>query len=104
METKISVLRQFGSEQFSMSITHDTAPSDKQIKEAVAQLGVGITEAFDKVMAREESEKQKLTAASAQREATNKAAAAQIKAEMESATKAKQVVRDAEALNRRNSK
>ena len=94
-------MRQFGTEQFSMTISHDNVPSHEQIKEDVATLGVAISEAFDKVVEREEKEKSQLTALSAKRQAANQAMNDQIEAEMKSASKGKNLVRDAEALNRR---
>lgn len=91
-ETKLSVLRQFGSEQFSASVTFDTVLGKEELEKEVANLGHGVSSAFNKVLEREEEEKKTLALASKKREDQNKALEDQIKKEMDSATSTKQIL------------
>lgn len=101
MNTKISVLRQFGSENFSMSVDFDHVIEEKDIHKAVKSIGVGITSAFDQVLVRGEEEKIKLSGVSKIREESNKRLADQLDSEMKEATRGKDIIRKVEKLNRK---
>ena len=98
METKLSVLRQFGSEQFSATVSFDKVLNESEMKHEVSKLGSSITEAFNKVLEREESEKKTLSNAAESRTKSNKELDQKIQAEMKSATEVKQSLVKAEKL------
>lgn len=100
-ETKLSVLRQFGTEQFSMAINIGDTLTAEELKEQVALLGLGITEAFLKVCEREESEKKHLASISKVRLESNQALTKQLDEEMKSATAVSNSVRNAEKIIRK---
>jgi hypothetical protein len=101
MDIKLSVLRQFGSEQFSATITLDRLPHEDDLRSHIALLNLGITAQFDQVMARELDEKRKLTAQSAEREGVLKAHNDQVDSEMREAQRGKDLIHKAEKLNRK---
>lgn len=101
-ETKLSVLRQFGSEQFSATVTFDKILTKEELKDEVTGLGHGISEAFNKVLEREESEKKILALASEKRTAANKVLEDQIKKEMDSASQTKDALSKADKLVKRS--
>lgn len=88
-ETKIGLVRQFGTEQFSMTITLDSLSKPEDIAGAIESLHIGVSGAFNKVLEREEVEKLQLVHASQKREQTSKALEEQIKKEMDAASGAK---------------
>jgi hypothetical protein len=89
-ETKISVLRQFGSEQFSATISFDKVLNELEMANEIDVLGKGISKAFLNVLAREENEKMILLKAAEARTQTNKNLDASIQAELKSANEVKQ--------------
>lgn len=99
MNIKYSALRQFGSEQFSMTIEADN--KEVLIADAVHMLNQGITNAFDEVNRRELIEKSKLIDISKERESIISAHNTQLKSEMDTATEGKRLVQKAEYVNKK---
>lgn len=98
---KISILRQFGTEQFSMSSDLPDHATTEEIAAEVAKLGGGVSAAFIKVCEREDSEKAYLAKAAQHRTDSNKALEQAIKDEMEAAASAKRTIKQAEFVNKK---
>lgn len=87
-EFKFSVLRNFGSEQFSFTAnvhTENMTLTEEEILNQTSQVGSAVDKMFDNTCAREVSEKKKLTAQSKAREEANNELAAQLAKETKSA-------------------
>lgn len=67
-ETKFSLMRQFGSEQFSATVTVDDIASEKNVKNALGALNSALDQQFIIVNDREIHEKKILTERSAERQ------------------------------------
>jgi hypothetical protein len=97
---KLSILRQFGSEQFSITAELDKNAGTKEVSNGVTLMGHAVSEAFKKVVEREETEKLFLIEASKKRQDANKALEDQLKDEMRAANNTAQTVHKAEKLNK----
>lgn len=95
-ETKIGLVRQFGTEQFSMTVTLDKVSDATDVTNSVEALHKGVSEAFNKVLAREDIEKALLIKNSQNREEKNIALTAQLKKEMDTASVAKGEIKKVE--------
>lgn len=104
METKISIMRQFGTEQFSITTTFDHKPSQKEIEEGVASLGLGVSAAFNKVCEREETEKNQLRANAEKRQKAMKDLEAALTAETKAAKDAERAGRELERIIEKKNK
>ena len=92
MSTKMSILRQFGSENFSITTEFEHTPTTDEIIGTIGMFDDAISQAFNKVLAREDREKTALIAESVQRTATLKAQNDALDAEMAEATRGKDLV------------
>ena len=66
-ETKFSLLRQFGSEQISVTVTLDKVAGDKDVEQALEALNLSIEKQFENVQDREIHEKKLLAMRSQER-------------------------------------
>ena len=80
-ETKFSVMRQYGTEQFSMTITMEKVPNKKEVESSLDALNLGISSQFERVQGREISEKKLLAARAIERREAVEALDKELKAE-----------------------
>jgi hypothetical protein len=96
METKFSVMRAFGSEQFSTTVSFDKVATTVEADEALKVLGHSLEGAFDAVLKREDEEKKKLIAASKSREEANKKLTEQLTNETQTVKSSEKTLKQAE--------
>lgn len=98
-ETKFSVMRSFGTEQFSVTTTLPDLATEEDVQKALQTFDTALTKMHAQVLSRGDEEKKFLIAASKKREELNTALNNQLKAEVRAATEASETVRKAEKLN-----
>ena len=99
METKFSVMRAFGSEQFSTTVTFDKVATSEEVKQGLEALNISLQGAFDAVLVREQQEKEKLLKASAAREYQQRTLDDQLKNEQKSASDLKSTITKVDIKN-----